>query len=242
MGILPDIKNFISLGVPVIEDVSQSALSFYPEEGTPKPAEKVQKDVPDESAALKDELPKGKRAGMYGTFSIMGMEENDIITSGGGAVLFAPLRRDWSVLKKFTDQAPATDIMPDMNAALANVELKEYVKNERVHKELFALYSRAVASSRHKTFVREDGWLSTVYSFPLVLNTGFKDVKNYAAKKGIEVRYAFESSAIALRQESLAPSCICANSLLLRCALFPLYPRLGQKDAAKIVKVLSSLP
>ncbi|MBO4403724.1 MAG: DegT/DnrJ/EryC1/StrS aminotransferase family protein [Treponema sp.] len=242
MGILPDIKNFISLGVPVIEDVSQSALSFYPEEGTPKPAEKVQKDVPDESAALKDELPKGKRAGMYGTFSIMGMEENDIITSGGGAVLFAPLRRDWSVLKKFTDQAPATDIMPDMNAALANVELKEYVKNERVRKELFALYSRAVASSRHKTFVREDGWLSTVYSFPLVLNTGFKDVKNYAAKKGIEVRYAFESSAIALRQESLAPSCICANSLLLRCALFPLYPRLGQKDAAKIVKVLSSLP
>ena len=240
MGILPDIKAFLELGIPLVEDVSQSALSFYPEENPSAP----KKPASEENAETqeKDELPKGKRAGMYGTYAIMGMEENDVITSAGGAVVFAPLRRDWSVLKKYTDEAPSTDIMPDMNAALAYVGLKEFVRNERVRKELFTLYSRSIASSRHKTFVREDGWGSTIYSFPLVLNAGFKDVKNYAAKKGIEVRYAFENSVIALRQQELSSSCICANSLLLRCALFPLYPRLGQKDASRIVKVLSSLP
>ena len=97
-------------------------------------------------------------------------------------------------------------------------------------------------SGRHKTFVRAAEEGSTIYSFPLVLNSGFKDVKSYAQKKNIEIRQAFENSIIALRQEELASECICANSLLLRCALFPLYPRLGQKDAAQIVKVLSSLP
>ena len=131
--------------------------------------------------------------------------------------------------------------MTDMNAALAYVELKEFARNEKTRRELFALYSRAVMSGRHKTFTRGENGLSTIYSFPLVLNSGFKDAKAYAQKKNIEIRQAYENSIIALRQEEIAKKCICANSLLLRCAAFPLYPRLGQKDAAQIVKVLSTL-
>ncbi len=223
MGVLPDIKAFLSLGIPIIEDISQSALARYPSEDG-------------------DAQKPGKRAGMYGLYTIFGMEDRDIITAGGGAVLFAPGRREWIILKRLADAAPSTDLMPDMNAALAQVELKEYERNEAVRRELFALYSRAILSGRHKTYVRASDDGSTVYSFPLVLNAGFKDVKAYAQKKGIEVRQAYENSVIALRQETLAPNCICANSLLLRCALFPLYPRLGKKDAERIVKVLSSLP
>ena len=224
MGVLPDIKAFLSLGIPIVEDISQSALARYPseEEGEPQ--------------------KPGRRAGMYGVYTIFGMEDRDIITAGGGAVLFAPGRREWIILKRLADAAPSTDLMPDMNAALAQVELKEYERNEAVRRELFALYSRAIVSGRHKTYVRASDDGSTIYSFPVVLNAGFKDVKSYSQKKGIEVRQAYENSVIALRQESLAPACICANSLLLRCALFPLYPRLGKKDAERIVKVLSSLP
>lgn len=233
MGVLPDIQSFISLGLPIIEDISQSALSYYP-------AEKVEGEQKENSDSSEEQL--GKQAGMYGVYSILGMEDKDIITAGGGAVLFAPGRREWTVLKKYADEAPSTDLMPDMNAALAFVELKEFNRNEAVRKELFALYSRAVMSGRHKTYVRASDSGSTIYSFPLVLNSGFKDVKAYAQKKGIEVRQAYENSIIALRQSELASSCICANSLLLRCAMFPLYPRLGQKDAGKIVKVLSTLP
>ena len=179
---------------------------------------------------------------MYGSYAIFGMEDKDIITAGGGAVLFAPARKEWSALKALVEQAPSTDLMPDMNASLAFVEIKEYGRNEAVRKELFTLYSHAVMSGRHRTYIRPDDEGSTVYSFPLVLNSGFKDVKAYAQKKGIEVRQAYENSVIALRQEELSSRCICANSLLLRCALFPLYPRLGQKDAGRIVKVLQSLP
>lgn len=243
MGILPDIKAFLALGIPVIEDISQSAMAYYPvdeselTEAQRKSMEKSAGDNASEAPAV-----HGRRAGMYGLYTIMGMEDRDIITAGGGALLMAPSRREWTVLKKLVDAAPSTDIMPDMNAALAYVELKEFTRNEAARRDLFALFSRAVMTGRHRTYVRavDDG--STIYSFPLVLNSGFKDVRAYAQKKGIEVRQAYENSIIALRQDEVAPSCICANSLLLRCAAFPLYPRLGQKDAGRIVKVLSSLP
>jgi len=245
MGILPDIKAFLALGIPVVEDISQSALSYYPLEEADMPDPKKVEAAAQKAAAEglpPPEPPKGKRAGMYGMYTIFGMEDRDIVTAGGGAVLMAPARREWIVLKQIMESAPSTDILPDMNSSLAYVELKEFARNEQVRRELFALYTRATMAGRHKTFVRANDDGSTIYSFPLVLNTGFKDVKLYAQKKDIEVRPAFENSIIALRQESLAGDCICANSLLLRSALFPLYPRLGQKDAARIVKVLSSLP
>ncbi|MBO4318901.1 MAG: DegT/DnrJ/EryC1/StrS aminotransferase family protein [Treponema sp.] len=238
MGVLPEIQSYLELGIPIIEDISQSALAYYPEEeGT---EQKPREQNPSESQA--QEEPKGKRAGMYGTYAIWGMEDHDVVTAGGGAVIFAANRRDWIVLKKIADEAPSTDIMPDMNAALAFVEIKEFARNESTRRDLFSQFLRSTMSGRHKTYIRAPEYGSTVYSFPLVLNSGFKDVKAYAQKKGIEVRQAYENSIIALRQEALSSECICANSLLLRCALFPLYPRLGQKDAARIVKVLSSLP
>ena len=244
MGILPDIHAFLAFGLPVIEDISQSALSYYPVEKGEDSSSSENGTSSEPSSETTDSTVEefGRRAGMYGVYTIFGMEEKDIITAGGGAVLFAPGRREWTVLKKYADEAPFTDLMPDMNAALAWVELKEFNRNETVRRELFTAYSRAIMSGSHKTFVRAVDSGSTIYSFPVVLNSGFKDVKAYAHKKGIEVRQAFENSVIALRQSELAGSCICANSLLLRCALFPLYPRLGQKDAGKIVKVLMTLP
>lgn len=221
MGILPDIKQFLELGIPIVEDISHSVFATYPSED---PSNK-------------------KKAGMMGVYSILGMEDHDIIASGGGSLLIAPSRREWTVLKNIASSSPSTDILPDMNAALALVSLKEFSRNEKSRKDLFSIFSRAIMSGIHKTFTRppeDEG--STIYSFPLVLNSGFKDVKSFAHKKNIEVRQAYEDSIIALRQEELSQSCICANSLLLRCALFPLYPRLSQKDADQIVKVLSSLP
>ncbi len=248
MGILPDIKQFLSFGIPVIEDISQSALSYYPlDESDVEVQKQLERRAKKEQAAKASgevlELAeiKGKRAGMYGTYAILGLEDRDILTCGGGAVLMAPNRREWIVLKKLADEAQSVDILPDLSCALAYVEFKEFARNEKVRRELFTAYSRAIMSGKHKTFVRAQDDGSTICSFPLVLNTGFKDAKAYAQKKDIEIRQAFENSIIALRQESLASECICANSLLLRTALFPLYPRLGKKDVERIIKVLSTL-
>ncbi|MCQ2582432.1 MAG: DegT/DnrJ/EryC1/StrS family aminotransferase [Treponema sp.] len=222
-GIVPDLEAITQLGVPVIEDVSQSAGASVPEV--------------DENGTETGR----KKAGMYGVYSILGLEERDVITGGCGAVLMAPGRREWIVLKKFVDAAPVTDLLPDLNCALAWVQLKEFNRNEASRKEIFALYQHSCMIGRHKMFAREMDEGSTMATFPLVLSSSVKDVKQYTAKKDVEIQLAFAGSVIEYKDE-LSENCIHAKSLLLRCVHFPLYPRLTHSESAKIAKILSSLP
>jgi len=222
-GILPDFNANSALGIPFIEDISQSAgASFLME-------------------AEAGKEPVRKKAGLFGVFTIMGLEERDVITAGGGAVLMAPGRREWIVLKKFIDEAPRTDLLPDINCSLAYIQLKEYPRNEKTRKEIYDMYQHSCMIGRHKMFAREMEEGSTMCSFPLILNGSFKDVKQYAARKDIQIEPAFSDSVIAYKDE-LSEKCIHAKSLLLRCAHFPLYPRLTHAEAAKIAKVLGTLP
>lgn len=222
-GILPNLEEIVKLGVPIIEDISQSAGSAFSMTGD------------DGSATLQ------KMAGTFGVYSILGLEEKDVITAGGGAVLISPGRREWIVLKKYVDEAPLTDLLPDINAALAWVQVKEFARNEKTRKELFAMYQQACFIGRHKMYARENENGSTACSFPLVLSSSYKDVKQYAAKKDIEINLAYENSIIALKDE-LSETCIHAKSLYLRCVHIPLYPRLTHAESSKIIKILSSLP
>jgi dTDP-4-amino-4,6-dideoxygalactose transaminase len=182
-----------------------------------------------------------KLAGSFGIYTIMGLEERDVLTAGGGAVLMAPGRREWIVLKKYSDEAPLTDLLPDINCALAWVQVKEYPRNEKTRKEIFSMFHQACLIGRHKMYAREMENGSTMSCFPLILASSFKDVKQYASRKDIEVQLAYDNSVIALKDE-LSESCIHAKSLYLRCVHIPLYPRLTHAESAKIVKVLSSLP
>lgn len=243
MGIMPEIEAIIQLGIPVIEDVSKSAGAEVP--------------TFDENG----NTLQPKKAGSFGIFSILTLEEHDVITAGGGAVLMAPARRDWIVLKKFVDVMPNTELLPDINCALGWVQLKEFKHNEMTRKRIYTLFQRTCMSGKHKMFVRGAGLpvqevksadgesteekfdnTSTTCCFPLVLTSSFKDVKQYAAKKDIEIRSAYEDSVIAYKEEELSSTCIKAKSLYLRTALFPLYPRLSHSQVGKIVKILGTLP
>ncbi|MBQ9205714.1 MAG: DegT/DnrJ/EryC1/StrS aminotransferase family protein [Treponema sp.] len=235
MGILPNIQKILDLGIPVIEDISHSVGAVYPLLSESEEAEPSEQNQQDKKSA-------GVQAGMVGLFSILGLESEDTVTAGGGAVLIAPKRREWIVLKKYTDVAPETDILGDMNSALGYIQLKEFVRNEQSRKAMFAIFQKSLASGKNKTFVREGGDGSTIWSFPVVLNGSFKDAKQYAGRKDIAIRQAYEKSVIAFLEEEEQSKYIHAKSLYLRCVLFPLYPRLGSESATKIAKVLGTLP
>ncbi|MCI1209238.1 MAG: DegT/DnrJ/EryC1/StrS family aminotransferase [Treponema sp.] len=226
MGILPDMAGIQALGIPVIEDVSQSAGAVAGESS----------DNPGQAADGQ------KKAGLFGVYSFMGLEEHDIITGGGGAVLLSPGRREWIVLKKFTDSCPETDLLPDINSSLAWVQLKEFKRNEAVRRELYSIFQRSLLAGRHKTYIRDPENGAAAWSFPVVLTGNFNDVKKYAARKDIAVSLAYEKSVAAVLGENLPEPVKTARSLLLRCVLFPLYPRLSHASAVKISKVLGTLP
>lgn len=234
LGFLPDAAAIAELGIPVIEDISLSYGSWQ----NPKEKEKNE-TVKDESA---DAQAAAAVSGFYGVYCILGLEERDMLTSGGGALLFAMNRRDGSVLRNYAG-IPGEYCLPDINAALAIVQFKEVWKNIEKRKSIAGVYNHAflslAARTKHKRFISPAEGEYNNYSFPLVLETGYKDVAAYARKKEIEVESAFDGT---LAAAGLCEKCPVSNSLVLRTVLFPLYPRLRSQEAERVSKLIMTLP
>lgn len=238
MGILPDSEEFskiLELGLFVIEDISQSIGSSISLEKS--------NETESESASEKKSV---KKAGTFGVFSILGLEENDSITGGGGAVLISPEKKNWTVLKNLTDKASKTEILPDINSALAFIQLKEFSRNENARKAIFDVYRTSFnsPSQKNKMFVRGVDCESTIWSFPVVLSGSFNDAKSYTKRKEIEIVQAYLDSVVGylISNEFEIEIPIRSKSLYLRTVLFPLYPRMNTEVVKKISKVLATLP
>ena len=218
LGYTPDTAAICSLGIPVIEDISQS---YCPLE-----------------ASLSAQTTASEAA--HGVLTILGLEEKDMLTSGGGALLFAMNRKDGSLLRSYSN-IPPEYCLPDINAALAAVQFREAARNMARRQEIAQAYTQASLSTKHKRFVSLDGIEYNNYAFPLVLETGMKEVTSYARKKEIIVENAFEQS---LAGSGIIDSVLCpaSYSLSLRTVLFPLYPRLRSQDAQRVSRLIMTLP
>ena len=235
LGFMPDALAIAELGIPVIEDISQSYGSWIKiagkknsEEGETAAASAAADNAKKEDAPVK----------LSGVFCILGLEERDMLTSGGGALLFAMNRRDGAALRNFSSIADEY-CLPDINAALAVVQFKEALRNIERRRDIASVYVQASLRTRHKRFIPlvEDEYNN--YSFSLVLEAGLKDVIAYAKKKEIVVESAFENT---LAGGQLCANCPVGNSLALRTVLFPMYPRLRSQDAERVSRLIMTLP
>jgi dTDP-4-amino-4,6-dideoxygalactose transaminase len=213
LGLMPDMEGISALGIPLIEDCSAAYMS-----GTGE-----------------------KKAGSYGIFTVLGLEERDMLTSGGGALLYATDRRGAAALRSAGAPPPEYGL-PDMNAAMALVQFRESEKNLQRRAKIAELYARsAMLQGRHKMFACPENFVYNNYAFALVLETGMKDVIAYAKRKEIVVENAFAKTPAAtgpVKQDTCPAAC----SVSLRTALFPLYPRLGDAAAARVAKLIQTLP
>lgn len=232
LGFLPDSSAIAELGFPVIEDVSQSYG-------------RINKKADGEAAAgnpAKENEKEEPQVKISGVTCVLGLEERDMLTSGGGALLFAMNRKDSVELRNFAGIANEY-CLPDINAALAVVQFKEVQRNIQKRSDIAKVYTQASLRTRHKRFIPlcEDdaGYAYNNYSFSLVLETGLKDVVAYARKKDIIVESAFENT---LAASGLCGNCPVSNSLALRTVLFPLYPRLRSQEAERVSKLIMTLP
>jgi dTDP-4-amino-4,6-dideoxygalactose transaminase len=212
LGFAPDLAGIGQLGIPIIEDISQSFGTSLGE----------------------------SKLGSFGNFTILGLEEKDMITAGGGALLYSANKRDGAVLKNMGNIPPEYALL-DMNAAMAVVQFRENAKNLEKRKEIAQVYVQSSLRTRHKRFIQREEIEYNNYAFPLILETGMKDVKAYAKRKEIEVESAYEQSLVG---SALVPPELCPESysISLRTVLFPLYPRLGSGEIQKVAKLIVSLP
>ncbi|GHU40685.1 aminotransferase [Spirochaetia bacterium] len=213
LGFLPDTEVFSGTELPIIEDISAAFGSSLNE----------------------------KKAGSFGLFTILGLEERDVLTAGGGALLYAAEKRNAAVLR---NSGAVSDVysLADMNAAMAIVQIRESARNMEKRREYAGLYTQnALQQGRHKLFAHPENFENNNYAFALVLETGMKDVIAWARRKEIVVESAFEKTLVGagLVEKELCPQ---AYSLSLRTALFPVYPRLGGAGAAKVARLIQTLP
>ena len=224
LGFLPDTASIAEIGLPVIEDISRSFGVFS---GADK-AENGQAEL---------NLPKER---VRGVFTFLGLEERDMLTAGGGALLYVNSRRDSSLLRNYAELPPEY-CLPDINAALAVVQFREAQRNAEKRAAIAQVYIQSSLRTRHKRFIPLDDQEYNNFAFPLVLESGLKDVLAYARKKEIILESAFENTlAGAFLNDAL--DCPASYSLSLRTVLFPLYPRLCSADTERVSKLIVTLP
>lgn len=214
LGVMPsDLETLAGLGLQVVEDISQSLGAYVGE----------------------------TKAGSLGQLSILGLEHGGLMTAGGGGLLFAQGRREGSVLRNAAEAVPPERRMTDYNAALGFAQLKDLASAIEKRRELASIFAQSLARTRHKLLTQGGEGEPGYFSFPVVLDSGMKDVRAYAKKKEVDTEPAFEGSLLG---RGLVPegSCPRARSLLMRCLLFPLHQRIGAAGAQKISKVLATLP
>jgi dTDP-4-amino-4,6-dideoxygalactose transaminase len=103
------------------------------------------------------------------------------------------------------------------------------------------MYTQSSLRTKHKRFLTPAEGEYNNYAFPLVLETGLKDVVAYARKKEISVESAFEHSLAGVGISD-STRCPAAYSLSLRTVLFPLYPRLRSQEVERVSKLIMTLP
>jgi dTDP-4-amino-4,6-dideoxygalactose transaminase len=219
LGFVPDLAGIAELGIPVIEDISEGLGSNDGE----------------------------KKAGSFGSYILVGLESDHIITAGGGCAVFSDTKKGGAALKRLAGSFPNEFLLPDMNSSLGIIQVKEVEKYIARRSEIAGIYSRSLMRSRHKMLSQGGDAENVYYTFPVFLETGMKEVSAYARKKRIETAPAFSGSILEYLLENPSdqydtkayPN---ALNLYLRTLAFPLYPMLGVKDIEQIGKVLSSLP
>lgn len=229
LGYVPETASIAELGIPVIEDVSTTGIREQGSGNSEKEAESKEQRT--------DSVPI-----FHGVFCILGLEERDLLTAGGGALLFAMNRKDSAVLRGYTS-IPDEYCLPDINAALAVVQFKELHKNLKRRGEIAEFYAQASLRTRHKRFFSKEE-SKNYYSFSLILETGLKDVIAYAKKKEITIENAFENTIAgnALCEAVSGSSCPVSSSLAMRTVLFPMYPRLRSAEVERVSRLITTLP
>ena len=215
LGLLPSsINSFKELGLPIIEDITQSVGSKYG-----------------------DVYP-----GAVGDIVIAATEEDSIVSTAGGAVLLSDREDYIPLLKKETsDYSPYIE-MADMNAALGIVQLEKLPTIVQRRSNIWRTYQDEVLKrNRVKVFgIGSVDFDINGYGFSCIVNERPDDTIALALKYQVTARKTF-SKAIGAKYQDRFDKFPKAVPALSRAVSFPLYPFLSQSEIATVQKVVGIL-
>lgn len=185
-----------------------------------------------------------------GDFFILALEPENIITTGGGVFIASSKKKYSKALNGVVESLPGDIYLPDMNAALGSIQVKELEGFIEMRKEISGVLQRSIMESRNDAISPDDQLVPSC--LPILLNSSLSDAQQYAVKKQIEILPAFDSSLISTMIKHIefdgddasnpADDFPNAAKFYLRCALIPLFPSMGRKELEQLQKVVKTLP
>jgi len=211
---IPVACDYRQLGVPVIEDITESLESSYEEQ----------------------------KAGAWGDLVVCAFEEDGIVSTGGGAILsYANERYKSSCSSLFGDQREYVEL-PDMNAALGIIQLAALSDHLHRRRELYSTFSKALLKTQHRILgIGSIDFNPNGYGFSTVLDSKAEDAIKFAAKSQVMAKRTFEKS-LAASIEEIYDHFPEATAPFLRSIRVPIYPFLKQSDVELLLKVITHLP
>lgn len=220
-GMIPYHEDFSALTVPLIEDITQSIGSSYPDTEDPSKTEK---------------------AGDRGSVLVCAFEEGDMISAGGGAAVLTSVKdyRDiWS--EKLEGIRPWIE-MPDMNAALAVIQYDLFSEQVAKRREFYRAFRQGLLRTHHKPFgISAVDYDINGYGFPVFLDSKIEDVMEFAKKYSVPTVRTF-GDCVGRDKKDDIESWPNAVPRMIRTLSFPIYPFIGKEDRDTLVKVISHLP
>lgn len=211
---IPSSLSLRELSLPILEDISQSLGSRLGE----------------------------LKSGSCGDVVICSTEEDSIISTAGGALLFTDNDEYSERIKKTISDIQPFIEMPDLNASLGVVQLANIDQLLQRRNTLYKLYFEDV---RKKGNVKVFGsgsidFFSNGYGFSIISNEKPEEIINTALKYQVTCRKTF-SKAIGARYLDKYDKYPKALPSLCRAISFPLYPFLSKEDIQTIEKVIGIL-
>ncbi len=213
-GNIPPDRGWDSLGIPIIEDITESFGSSY----------------------------GGMKAGDVGDIVVCAFEESCVVSTAGGAAVMTNDDGIGSLLASYIDPLHSVIALPSMNAALGVVQLQQLEKNLQKRRAIFDKYRYALMKSRHSMFgIRDLDFDTNGHGFVVVLDSKPSQAIQFALRYEVDTALAFDDTLIgdAIDRFDLFPNAI---PCVTRGVRFPLYPFLGIQQILQIEKVISHLP
>lgn len=174
----------------------------------------------------------GDAAGTVGTAVLAQFSPETLVAGSGGCL--AGFRFAVEV------EVPAWETLSDLGSALILSQWKDsdgFAEKKREHfRHLFLRLPKAYRQPRQTG----DGEPVLPW-FPILVESGAKDVLAYSRKKAVEADWAFRNQPH-LNTDSSVDFCPQARSFLFRTLVFPLYSTFSLKEIDLLGKVISSLP
>lgn len=207
-------RSWKELGIPIIEDMTESLCSRYQE----------------------------RASGRDCDIAVCAFEESGIVSTAGGAAILCEETSLREKLDALISPEIVYQELPDMNAALGIVQIAHLNQHIERRRTVFRIYQQALLHTRHHLFgIPDIDYDTNGFGFAVVLDGRPEEAMQFALKYEVSIQRAFSQCVIKqeLDRFDLYPNAIvCA----LRSVSFPLYPFLTNQQVAQVEKVISHLP